>query len=99
MLWACEHAKVQNNDCTHVLCNICKLEAESKEGKGRHNRRVLTTGAACVHDVWSLDMKEDNSYYTKSWHEKHRANQISKGNSLFYLPLKCSGCEGEIEDQ
>ena len=72
-LWECKHAEVQNNDCTYVRCNDCKLDAESKQGKSRR-RRVMGTSAACVHDVWSLDIKEDNSYYTKSWREKHRAN-------------------------
>jgi hypothetical protein len=59
----------------------------------------MGTGAACVHDVWRLDMKEDNSYYTRHWREKHRANQIAKDSSLFCLPMKCSGCDGRIEDQ
>ena len=49
--------------------------------------------------VWSLDMKEDNSYYTKHWREKHRANQIAKDRSVFCLQMKCSGCNEKNEDQ
>ena len=98
ILWACKHAEDKKHACNYVLCNECKEGEESKRGKGRHKRGGLATIAACEHDVWSLVMKEDNSYYTKHWHEKHRANQVSRGSSMFCLQLKCSGCGGEIED-
>ena len=76
MLWACKHAEIQNNACNYVLCNECRKKAEVKQGKSRR-RKVLATGAACDHDVWSLDIKEDNSYYTKNWRGKHMASQKS----------------------
>ena len=98
ILWACKHAEEQKNACTYVLCNDCKESEESKRGRSRR-KRVVATIAACEHDVWSLVMKEDNGYYTKHWRDKHRANQVLRSSSLFCLPLKCSGCGGEIEDQ
>ena len=99
ILWACKHAEDKKHACNYVLCNECKESEEGKQGRSRRKRGALTTVAACEHDVFSLIMKEDTSYYTKIWREKHRASQEARRSSLFCLPLTCSGCGGEIENQ
>jgi len=81
--------------CVMIVKKVQKVNGERagvKEGG-------LANIAACEHDAFSLVMMEDHSYYTKHWRDKHRGSQVLRSSSLLCLPLKCSGCGGEIEDQ
>ena len=105
VLWTCHKAcKIEFDDCAFALCSVCyankadendksENRVSKKSRKRRGDKKSLDDNLElCNHSVDALVPFMDQTFFSAKYKETIR-------NEKYTLPLKCSGCDGELMDK